>query len=164
MATIARQTYIGHSPLFDIVLYEAYRRAQHAYPDAGQRLRKGAQLAFSGNVMVIDAHTARVLSQQGDHFYTVNGACDCPDYTDRGGICKHKWASALIRKAHTMLAQAAADSLPQSGKLCPQCGYSTLLTIAIGRKNRDFQDYHVCELRLQFNDTTYACGYSALAE
>jgi hypothetical protein len=67
-----------------------------------ERLARAVALCETGCVwMAEDGIHAQVQSSDGEHFYTVNGTCACPDATYRGieGRCQHALAVKLYRKA-----------------------------------------------------------------
>ena len=83
-----------------------------AHPGAACRIARGAALVAAGavervyNVYVVTSATT------ADHAYVVvrTGAlltCDCPDYANRGGPCKHGWGVVCFEAAERMDAEAS---------------------------------------------------------
>lgn len=73
-------------------------------PELATRLEKAAMIVLFRTVALDgpEEHLYHVESEsQPGRFYTVNGECDCQDYTRRapGGLCKHRLAVALVERA-----------------------------------------------------------------
>ena len=60
-----------------------------------------------------DGKHAQVLSSDGERWYPVNGHCTCMDATKAPqGLCKHRLAFGLYRRASELLAQHGAAPRP----------------------------------------------------
>lgn len=138
-------------------IYEATKRAKAAYPDAGARLFKGAQLAIAGKVTLLDNGSCEVASQFGTQTYIVNGTCACPDHRERGGICKHRFAAALHKKALRMLADASAQNITD-GQECPQCHRNTVVPSRLVVQGT-YHDYQLCTWNLELGEHVQSCGW-----
>ena len=67
-----------------------------------ERLARAVALCETGGVwMAEDGVHGQVQSSDGEHFYSVNDVCTCPDAIYRGleGRCQHALAVKLYRKA-----------------------------------------------------------------
>lgn len=76
-------------------------RAWRAYPRELERIRKGWELARTGQVVVHQDKSATVTSLDGERTYQVHGKCPCPDarFTAPGGRCKHRFATNMALEA-----------------------------------------------------------------
>src|SRR3954454_16315250 len=83
-----------------------------AHPGAACRIERGAALVAAGAVE--RAHNVYLVTSASapDRAYGVIrlGAlltCDCPDYRERGGPCKHCWAVVCFEAAERLDAEAS---------------------------------------------------------
>ena len=84
---------------------EAMARYDSAADSA--RIGRAVDLVLAGHVTLLPTGEADVRSQRGHGSYHVNGACQCPDFARaEAGRCKHRYAKALLRRAHRILASA----------------------------------------------------------
>ena len=99
--------------------------------DNGRKLRGLAIVAQAGTIDRIDSETYRVKSQSGNGWYRVakensEWRCECPDYVNRGVVCKHSYAvscSITLRDKATSQNFSPRMELPQSQSLgCKKCG------------------------------------------
>jgi hypothetical protein len=75
-------------------------------PEAESRISCAVAIIKNGGIHQRDNGTWEVESQsEPGQKYIVNGGCSCDDAHYRGGHCKHKIASLLIRKAHQLMQQ-----------------------------------------------------------
>jgi hypothetical protein len=83
-----------------------------AHPGAACRIARGAALVAAGAVERVYGVFVVTSASTADHAYVVvrTGAlltCDCPDYANRGGPCKHGWAAVCFEAAERMDAEAS---------------------------------------------------------
>ncbi len=111
--------------------------------DNGRKLRGLAIIAQAGTIERIDSNTYRVKSQSGNGWYLVvkeNGEwrCECPDFVNRGVICKHCYAvSCSITLRDSVLSQNISPRLVilESKSLgCEKCGSPEIVKKGL-RKN-----------------------------
>jgi hypothetical protein len=76
-----------------------------------------------------DGRHAQVLSSDGQTWYRVNGNCTCLDAPRAPqGMCKHKLAVMLYKRAGEVLTSAAArPGLTNAEKTCPEALFSACL-------------------------------------
>jgi hypothetical protein len=76
-----------------------------------------------------DGKHAQVLSSDGERWYPVNGHCTCMDATKAPqGLCKHRLAFGLYRRASEILTSSAARPQPAAAdKTCPEALFSACL-------------------------------------
>lgn len=86
-------------------LHDAAACALAKYPGEQARIERGLQLALAGHVTLLrDEKVAIVRSADGRRTYTVNGFCECLDFSRAPeGRCKHRWSKALTVKARKFL-------------------------------------------------------------
>ena len=82
-----------------------------AHPGAACRIARGAALVAAGAVERVYNVFVVTSASTADHAYVVvrTGAlltCDCPDYANRGGPCKHGWAVVCFEAAERLDAEA----------------------------------------------------------
>ena len=87
-----------------------------AHPGAACRIARGAALVAAGAVERVYGVYVVTSASTADHAYVVvrTGAlltCDCPDYANRGGPCKHGWAAVCFEAAERMDAEASDPTL-----------------------------------------------------
>src|SRR5712691_6505090 len=71
------------------------------------RITRAVDLILAGHVTLLPNGEADVRSQRGHGSYHVNGACQCPDFARvEAGRCKHRYAKAILKRAHRILASA----------------------------------------------------------
>lgn len=99
--------------------------------DNGRKLRGLAIVAQAGTIERINSETYRVKSQSGSGWYLVakesgEWKCECPDFMNRGVICKHVFAvsySITLRDKAVSQNFSPRVELPQSSSLsCEKCG------------------------------------------
>src|SRR5215204_7751940 len=83
-----------------------------AHPGAACRIARGAALVATGAVERVYGVYLVVSASTPDRAYGVIrlGAlltCDCPDYANRGGPCKHGWAVVCFEAGERMDAEAS---------------------------------------------------------
>jgi hypothetical protein len=67
------------------------------------RLDAGTALARTpGKIKPGSAGVWHVQSDSGTGWYTVNGACNCPDVNAPEGKCKHRWATGIVTIAQQL--------------------------------------------------------------
>lgn len=112
--------------------------------DNGRKMRALAIIAQAGTIDRIDSKSYRVKSQSGNGWYQVQKQkgewkCECPDFTNRGVVCKHCFAvSYSITLRDKALSQNFSPQLvipePQS-LACRKCGSPEIVKRGI-RKNQ----------------------------
>lgn len=96
-------------------------RAHAALPLANGRIDRAVEIVASGGVTP-STHGYLVRSQaHPGSLYPVNGVCVCHDASTapHGGICKHRAAVALYRRAIEALAAVEAQPAPPTEPLTP---------------------------------------------
>lgn len=88
------------------------------------RIDKALDLVNAGAVKELGGGQWAVTGQSG-RTYTVNGACQCADYTHRGGYCKHRLAVCLVRKARELTGNGAESAVNTSAPEAPTSGDTT---------------------------------------
>jgi len=83
-----------------------------AHPGAACRIARGAALVAAGAVERVYNVFVVTSASTADRAYVVvrTGAlltCDCPDYANRGGPCKHGWAVVCFEAAERLDAEAS---------------------------------------------------------
>src|SRR3954451_18021961 len=83
-----------------------------AHPGAACRIERGAALVAAGAVERVYGVYLVVSASAPDRAYGVIrlGAlltCDCPDYANRGGPCKHGWAVVCFEAAERLDAEVS---------------------------------------------------------
>src|SRR3954469_12711793 len=83
-----------------------------AHPGAACRIARGAALVAAGAVERVYGVFLVTSASTPDHAYVVvrTGAlltCDCPDYANRGGPCKHGWGVVCFEAAERLDAEAS---------------------------------------------------------
>jgi len=88
---------------FDQLLCAACDAAKLAYPTEAAAIGRGLAIALADGVVLFSDGHANVKSDTVvDLWYTVNGTCTCKSFQfSPGGRCKHRWAKALVKHAHT---------------------------------------------------------------
>src|SRR4051812_23406938 len=87
-----------------------------AHPEAAARIERGAALVAAGAVERVYNVYLVTSASAPDRAYGVIrlGAlltCDCPDYANRGGPCKHGWAVVCFEAAERLDADASNPTL-----------------------------------------------------
>jgi len=100
---------------FSEALTEAVLLARSAMSDKDDRISAAATLVKNGAVFQRGDHrTWEVAStSKPGTIHLVRGACDCPDFTYRGGPCRHQMAVYLSKKV-VKLMHRDADPAPQA--------------------------------------------------
>jgi len=118
----------------------------------GRKLRGLAIVAQAGTINRIDSNTYSVKSQSGNGWYQVtkeNGEwrCECPDFVNRGVICKHCYAvNCSITLRDSALSQNFSRPLevPEPNALsCERCGSTEVFKRGI-RRNKAGQVQRFC--------------------
>ena len=106
-------------------LAEMVAKGSAAKPGLAKRLESAAGLVGDGLVALVDDAEARI----GPYHITAE-ACTCPDFTHRGGWCKHRLAARMAR--HLC---ANGFTLPQRAEpeKCPLIRRGDLALIASGQ-------------------------------
>ena len=95
----------------DLLLGYLISRAMVAYPTAGARITRGAAIVSEQRLLLHADGSATAQAAAGDAAYTVTSqACTCPDASQRGVRCKHRWARCLARQLVTMARHTAYAS------------------------------------------------------
>ena len=99
---------------FRCAISQATEAASKRFPHSNDRIERAYALVTEGKVVLHPAtKTATVTSSDGTKAYTVNGHCDCPDAPRAPeGICKHKMATLILRKALTLVKELAQAQAP----------------------------------------------------
>jgi hypothetical protein len=102
-------TILAHLPAIVVALTAAH-------PGAACRIARGAALVAAGAVERVYNVYVVTSASVADHAYVVvrTGAlltCDCPDYANRGGPCKHGWGTVCFEAAERMDAEASDPTL-----------------------------------------------------
>jgi hypothetical protein len=103
---------------WNCAISQATEAARKRFPHSNERIERAYALVHEGKVVLHPKDkTATVQSSDGTKAYTVNGHCDCPDAPRAPeGICKHKFAALILRKASVLvkaLSQATAPFVVQ---------------------------------------------------
>jgi hypothetical protein len=103
---------------WNCAISQATEAARKRFPHSNDRIERAYALVHEGKVVLHPKDkTATVQSSDGTKAYTVNGHCDCPDAPRAPeGICKHKFAALILRKASVLvkaLSQATAPLVVQ---------------------------------------------------
>jgi hypothetical protein len=95
---------------FSDALRAAEQLARDAMPDRADKIDAAVTLVKAGKVFQRgDQHTWEVAStSHPGTVHVVNGACDCADFTYRGGPCRHQMAVLLSRKVLKLMQPAPA--------------------------------------------------------
>ena len=83
-----------------------------AHPGASCRIARGAALVAAGAVERVYNVYVVTSASVADHAYVVvrTGAlltCDCPNYANRGGPCKHGWGVVCFEATERLDAEAS---------------------------------------------------------
>lgn len=91
---------------FRCAISQATEAARRRFPHSHDRIERAYTLVHEGKVVLHpQTRTATVQSSDGKTAYTVNGHCDCPDAPRAPeGMCKHKFAALILRRAVTLVA------------------------------------------------------------
>ena len=113
-ATTYDVTQMDSGQRFRCALSQATEAARKRFPHSMDRIAKAWELASEGKVVLHPKNkTATVTSSDGKRAYTVNGHCECPDATRAPeGVCKHKFAALILRKALVLVKEFAAATSP----------------------------------------------------
>src|SRR4051812_50116204 len=95
-----------------------------AHPEAAARIERGAALVAAGAVERVYGVYLVVSASAPDRAYGVIrlGAlltCDCPDYRERGGPCKHCWAVVCFEAAERLDAEQRDPAVTAGVRLPP---------------------------------------------
>jgi hypothetical protein len=96
------------TPCEQAVRYAASEAATHYDSTADlARIGRAVDLILAGHVTLLPTGEADVRNQTGHGSYHVNGACQCPDFARaEAGRCKHRYAKAILKRPHRILAAA----------------------------------------------------------
>lgn len=100
---------VAHLTPFEQAVRHSAREAMARYDSAADtaRIGRAVDLILAGHVTLLPTGEADVRSQRGHGSYHVNGACQCPDFAKaEAGRCKHRYAKAILKRAHRILAAA----------------------------------------------------------
>ena len=99
---------------WNCALSQATEAARKRFPHSNERIEKAYALVTEGKVVLHPtSKTATVQSSDGTKAYTVNGHCDCPDASRAPeGVCKHKFATLILRKAVALVAEWKTATQP----------------------------------------------------
>src|SRR5262245_30516888 len=86
---------------FRAAVADVAAKAREALPDSGPRLDAAVRLVLAGDVQLHPDGSATVASgSQSDKVYTVNGTCECHDFSRApAGFCKHRLAMGIAKRA-----------------------------------------------------------------
>jgi hypothetical protein len=105
MTTVAESasTVQMHHALFTDAVQQVSAIAHAKLPESLHgRLERATALVLGGGVFVEEDGSTQVRCTNG--WYSVNGHCPCPDHSRAlDGLCKHRLAKALYRRASEML-------------------------------------------------------------
>jgi hypothetical protein len=125
------------TPTFSQALDEATHLALESFPERSQRIAEAAQLVRDGRVFQRDDHEWEVdsVSHAGLR-HSVNGHCDCPDYTYRNdeGPCKHQIAVMISQRTLSMLQSPTAPqntAMPPTPPALPEARCSVNVHITV---------------------------------
>ncbi len=96
------------------------QRAHEALPLANGRIDRAVEIILTGGVELFEDGHAVVASQSRPHTqYAVNGICPCADAESapHGGLCKHRLAVAILKRARQEMAPIATPV----ERRCPTC-------------------------------------------
>ena len=102
-------TSLPHLTPFEQAVRHSAIEAMARYDSAADtaRITRAVDLILAGHVTLLPNGEADVRSQTGHGSYHVNGACQCPDFARaEAGRCKHRYAKAILKRAHRLLAAA----------------------------------------------------------
>jgi len=106
METIAQTKAVG-TLTFNQALHQVTELARTKLPPTlHDRLSRAVTLVESGHVWLEDdGQHAAVQSLDGARWHAVNAACNCEDaaYRAEGGLCQHRLAVGLVRRAHELM-------------------------------------------------------------
>lgn len=108
----------------------------------------------------IDENTFRILSQNGNWYYTIkkNGKgweCDCPDYNKRHQDCKHVFSIKFWRKFKGMMkTEKVKDSKPLNFQNCSKCGSYDVVKNGSRKTKKGRKQRFICK----------GCGFSFILE
>ena len=121
MQTIAQSKAVG-TLAFSEALHQVTDLAQAKLPPTlHDRLDRALALVEAGAVWLEeDGQHATVRSLDGTRWHAVNAACDCQDaaYRAEGGLCQHRLAVGLVRRAHELMYKPVVlseEEAPPSG-------------------------------------------------
>ena len=99
---------------FRCAISQATEAARKRFPHSNDRIERAYALVTEGKVVLHpQSKTATVTSSDGTKAYTVNGHCDCPDAPRAPeGVCKHKLAALILRKALTLVKELTQATAP----------------------------------------------------
>jgi hypothetical protein len=101
MATVTESTSTVqmHHTLFADAVHQVSAIAHAKLPESLHgRLERATALVLGGGVFVEEDGSTQVRCTHG--WYSVNGACPCPDHRRAlDGLCKHRLAKAIYRRA-----------------------------------------------------------------
>jgi hypothetical protein len=92
---------------------EIAAKAKAKLPECNGRVDSAVKIVLAGDVELLADGTARVASQSNGTtaYHVVNGHCDCRDYEKAPhNFCKHRLASAIVRRAQDLVAGKLADT------------------------------------------------------
>lgn len=107
-----------HGKVSQVALFTSLNRAMNAFSDDAsmKRIAGAFKLVQDGHVTLYDDGSATVKSEDGSKTYECNGTCECADYVFRyrekvakgedptlpKGLCKHRFATYMLRRAMTI--------------------------------------------------------------
>jgi hypothetical protein len=92
---------------------EVAAKAHEKLPECNGRVDSAVKIVLAGDVELLGDGTARVASQSNGEtvYHVVNGSCDCKDFARAPhAFCKHRLASAIVRRAQDLVAGKMADT------------------------------------------------------
>ena len=80
-------------------------------PSCESRIKKAVQIVLNNDVELVDNHLAKVHSQTSANItYTVNGTCECRDYTRApSNWCKHRLAYGIYKRSMQYIERRARE-------------------------------------------------------
>src|SRR4051812_11909018 len=105
-----------------------------ANPGAACRIARGAALVAAGAVERVHNVWLVTSASTPNRAYGVIrlGAlltCDCPDYRERGGPCKHGWATVIYQAAERLDAEQSDPTLQPIGYALTPRAYTALADV-----------------------------------
>ena len=87
-------------------------KASIKLPKCNGRIDKAVQIVLNNDVELVDNHLAKVHSQTSANItYTVNGTCECRDYTRApSNWCKHRLAYGIYKRAMQYIERRASET------------------------------------------------------
>jgi uncharacterized Zn finger protein len=105
-----------------------------ANPGAAERIARGAALVAAGAVERVYNVFLVTSASAPDRAYAVMRigalvACDCPDYRERGGPCKHGWAVVCLEAAERLDAEQSDPTVQPIRYVLTTRAYTTLADV-----------------------------------